>query len=106
MERSWRSMKPYWLVGNSMSVVARGSNGFSAVWFVGRVEHKTNFVDPVDRSIHTQSIESLWSRLKLFLRRQRLHSRVYLEEYLAEFTFRETVSDVFENLLTLMRAIN
>ena len=70
------------------------------------VNHKLNFVSPTDKDVHTQSIESLWSQLKTFFRRHSLRNRMHLDEYLVEFMFRETVSDVFEGLLPLMRALN
>jgi hypothetical protein len=51
------------------------------------VNHGKDFVDPVTKA-HTQSIESLWSRLKCSLRSKGLTDYNYLSDYLGEFTFR------------------
>lgn len=67
------------------------------------VNHSRNFVDPADRSVHTQSIESMWSRLKAFLRRQGLRNRVHLEEYIAEFMLLETTLDAFKSILDALK---
>jgi len=69
------------------------------------VNHSRNFVDPTVPDVHTQNVESLWSRLKAFFRRNKLCNRVHLEDYLAEFVFRATSNDVFIELLGSMRAV-
>lgn len=51
------------------------------------VNHSKNFVDPTTGA-HTQSIESLWSRLKKSLRSKSLNHSEHLNEYLGEFAFR------------------
>lgn len=52
------------------------------------VNHSKNFVNPEDSSVHTQTIECIWGKLKEWLRRKHLNNREYLEEYLAEFIWR------------------
>lgn len=66
------------------------------------INHKHNFVDPKDNTVHTQSVESMWSRLKMFFRRFGLRNRLHLDDYLVEFMFRETVTDLFDAMLPLM----
>ena len=69
------------------------------------VNHRQNFVNPIDQTVHTQSVESLWSKLKTFFRRHGLRNRMHLDEYLVEFMFRETYKEAFVHLLPMMRAI-
>ena len=63
------------------------------------VNHSRNFVDPDHPEIHTQTIESLWNKLKAFLRKKGLTYRAKLDEYLAEFFYRENHSDVFDSIV-------
>ena len=49
--------------------------------------------------MHTQAIESLWSKLKTFLRRKGLRYRVKLGEYLDEFAYIEHHGDIFHSIL-------
>lgn len=53
------------------------------------VNHSREFVNHINSQIHTQTIESLWSCLKRFLRARNLRNREKIEFYLAEFTFRK-----------------
>ena len=64
-----------------------------------------NFVNPQIPDVHTQTIESLWGKLKGFFRRHVFRNRVHLDDYLAEFTFREICVDVFSELMNWMSAI-
>ena len=66
------------------------------------VNHSQNFVNPLFPNVHTQGIESFWSRLKFFFRRNKLRNRVHLKDYLAEFLFREKSVDVFDSLLSIL----
>lgn len=54
------------------------------------VNHSVNFVDPKDRSIHTQKIESIWRVAKRKFKSMRGVDRKYLDSYLTEFTWRYT----------------
>jgi hypothetical protein len=65
----------------------------------GKVNHSLHFVNPNDRNVHTQSIESLWGHLKKQLRQKCAFNRDYLDEYICEFLYRKTFPDVFESLL-------
>jgi hypothetical protein len=70
------------------------------------VNHSVNFVDPRDRSIHTQKIESIWRVAKKKFKAMGGVDRKYLESYLTEFTWRYTNSDnhkeVFEKIVDLI----
>ena len=53
------------------------------------VNHSLNFVDPVNRNIHTQKIEGLWSVLKRWLRSKGTNRKKHLDEYFVEFIYRK-----------------
>lgn len=69
------------------------------------VNHSQNFVNPADRVVHTQSIESLWSRFKMFIRRKRLTNREKLHEYIGEFMYREAFPHVFSSIVEQLAII-
>lgn len=48
------------------------------------INHSTHFVDPNDRSLHTQNIEALWSRLKNFLRQKQGSSKRQQYHYMLQ----------------------
>ncbi|CAF1132128.1 unnamed protein product [Brachionus calyciflorus] len=50
------------------------------------VNHDLHFVDPKTRC-HTNSIESIWNKVKLYLKKVQGISRVYLQSYLDQFTW-------------------
>ena len=52
------------------------------------VIHQSNFVDPNDRSVHTQLIENTWMRAKRKLRRQCGTSEELFPSYIHEFIWR------------------
>ena len=52
--------------------------------------HEQNFVDPHNRNIHTQNVESMWSRAKRMFRKMYGTSRALFESYLVEFMWRES----------------
>ena len=70
------------------------------------VNHSINFVDPSDRSIHTQKIESIWRVAKRKFKSMGGVDRKYLDSYLTEFTWRYSNNnnhmEVFEKLITLI----
>ena len=53
------------------------------------VNHTLNFVDPVDPSVHTQTIENLWMHMKKFFRENNYTDSEKIESYLGEFCFRK-----------------
>ena len=55
--------------------------------------HQRNFVDPVDREIHTENVENMWMRAKRKLRRQFGTSSDLFTSYLHEFVFRNKFRD-------------
>ena len=58
------------------------------------VNHSLNFVNPQNPDVHTQGIESLWKRLKEFMRRKNYSDRNKLDLYLSEFVFRAKFSSL------------
>ena len=68
------------------------------------VNHTYNFVNPEDGT-HTQNIESLWSSFKRFRRRKSYSKIGLLQDYIAEFKFRErgqkTDKEIFIQLMLL-----
>lgn len=52
------------------------------------VVHEHHFVDPDDRTIHTQRVENMWMRAKRKLRRQFGTSEALFPSYLHEFIWR------------------
>ena len=50
------------------------------------INHKQNFVDPKDKSIHTQTIESNWKQAKKAIKCYR--SLDVIDEYIAEYQYR------------------
>lgn len=54
-----------------------------------KVNHSKNFVDPFITEIHTQSIESLWGKLKKFLKKRNITKRERIEKHIQEFIFRQ-----------------
>jgi transposase-like protein len=64
--------------------------------------HDTNFVHPNNSDIHTQNIESLWSRLKYMFKNMRETNEPLLDSYLCDFMWRSNFCsgyDVFSSLL-------
>lgn len=86
----------------------KGYNRLSVSGFEHKtVNHSYNFVSPENRLIHTQSIESHWSKLKRDMRRRvgRMSTNNF-EIYLVEYTWRSlhnTNEELFEDII---KAIN
>lgn len=70
-----------------------------------QVNHKYNFVNPDDPTIHTQTIERLWGSAKWRNKKHRGTARQHLETYLAEFMWRKHIApaDPFESLLEAIK---
>ena len=51
-----------------------------------QINHSTNFVDSVNKNIHTQNIDRLWRCLKEWCKRPGIRTK-YLEQYLARYLF-------------------
>jgi len=81
----------------------RGYVRLGDLFKVGTVNHSKNFVNPEDRNVHTQSIESMWNQLKTFLREHKAFKREKLELYINEFIFRKSCVEVFNNLIQLLK---
>lgn len=56
-----------------------------------QINHSKNFVDPnkLEKAVHTQSIEALWSRFRLKLRTMRESSQKHLNGIISEFLHKE-----------------
>ena len=68
------------------------------------VNHRVNFVDPIEPTIHTQTIEGLWQIAKAKLRRQHGTSRHLFPTYIYEIMWRRnccyvTQTDAFSSFL-------
>lgn len=50
------------------------------------INHSENFVDPKDKSIHTQCVERLWRDIKEWVKRPGMRHQ-YLRQYLARYLF-------------------
>ena len=65
------------------------------------IVHEQNFVDPNDRDVHTQSVESMWSRAKRIFWQNYGTSRELFDRNLIEFMWREKYDEnSFSNILT------
>ena len=70
------------------------------------VIHADHFVDPIDDSVHTQGIESVWKDVKKKLRRQCGTSNILFESYLNEEMWRVNCArrtNVFSKILICIR---
>jgi hypothetical protein len=70
------------------------------------VNHSVNFVDPKDRSVHTQKIESIWRVAKKKFKIMCGCDRKYHDSYLKEFSWLHTYNnnhlEVFEKIMNLI----
>ena len=70
------------------------------------INHSVHFVDPNDKSTHTQNIESLWRAAKQKFKAMNGVDCKYLTSYLTEFVWRYNHSEnrmhVFKNIINLI----
>lgn len=66
------------------------------------IKHKSNFVDPENPFIHTQTIESLWKQLKQYTRLYGSNLRKNISEYIKEYKFKNRVKDIFEKICAFL----
>lgn len=70
------------------------------------INHSVQFVDPNNRSIHTQNIESLWRAAKQKFKAMNGVDRKYLTSHITDFVWRYNNSqnrmEVFEKLIDLI----
>ena len=64
-----------------------------------RVNHSRNFLNPRDKSIHTQSIESQWAQLKKYVKSRGKNIKKNLKYYIEEYKFFKNSENPFEDLL-------
>ena len=65
-----------------------------------KINHSKYFVDPVNPLIHTQGIESLWGRLKRYIKKQGTNQKTTLRSLVLEFKFKRLEKDVFQKIST------
>ncbi|KAK2558712.1 hypothetical protein P5673_018917 [Acropora cervicornis] len=77
--------------------------GTSHVMSLITVVHRDNFVDPVT-GIHTQEVESAWSRLKYHIKREKGIWVLDLQDFLNEEMWRQWkgLDSVFQNVVTVI----
>lgn len=64
------------------------------------INHSENFVDPANRSIHTQNIENNWKNIKRWLRNKGTNLGSAFHEYLLEYLYKKRYAeDVFVALI-------
>ena len=54
-----------------------------------KINHSENFVQPKNKEVHTQNIESLWQKLKRRHKEEFGTSEIFLETYIADFSWRQ-----------------
>lgn len=74
----------------------------SGVFEHATVNHSRNFVSPLDPSVHTQNVESLWSQVKRKLRIQYGTSSDLFESYFFEFIVRKRCKKENFNMFNYM----
>lgn len=69
------------------------------------VNHKLFFVDPTDRTVHTQGIEATWRALKQGLKHLHGTNKEMLPTYLYQYMFRRFFENekIFQHLLEQIR---
>jgi transposase-like protein len=71
------------------------------------VVHDTHFVNPSDCDVHTQNIETLWSRAKRMLKRQTPSTSAALfPSYLREFMWRESLPSKCDCFVAILHEIS
>ena len=65
------------------------------------VVHRDNFVDPLT-GIHTQEVESAWSRLKYYIKREKGIRALELQDFLNEEMQWRGLDFVFQNVITVI----
>ena len=67
------------------------------------VNHKYNFVDPEDSTVHTQSVESTWQKFKTEHHSRYGTHRDLLATYICDFIFKKIFKVVFFTFLSNIR---
>ena len=103
----WRYIEPgspimsdMWAAYANIDTIGNG------VFLHSSINHSQNFVHPIDREIHTQTIENMWMRAKRKLKKQFGTSETLFSTYLDEFTFRCTGNQevsVFARFIVALR---
>ena len=65
--------------------------------------HKKHFVGPKNPEKHTQNIESLWRRLKAYIKIYGTNPRKNLGSFIYEFKFKRLNNDIFKSLCQSIR---
>jgi transposase-like protein len=71
------------------------------------INHSVNFVDPLDRTIHTQGVEGFWSQCKRYLRERHGIKQTLHVEYLLQFLWEYNIDRYKRfNMLLILLKIN
>ena len=76
------------IISDSFSSYISLANNELSHRFIGHINHKRNFVDPIDPTIHNQNIENCWELFKKRKRRMQYSKTNNNDIYLNEFLFR------------------
>ncbi|KAF7685571.1 hypothetical protein CDIK_3680 [Cucumispora dikerogammari] len=80
----------------------RGYSGIDKVFSRHlKINHSKYFVDPFNPLMHTQEIESLWGRLKRYIKKQETNQKTTLQSLVLEFKFKRLEKDVFQKISTI-----
>ena len=64
-------------------------------FYHGRVNHSTNFLNPENPIIHTQTIECIWGQVKKMIKQKSAFNRKFIEDYMFEFIYRKKFKNTF-----------
>ena len=67
------------------------------------VNHSEYFLNPDDKSIHTQTIENLWGKVKNFIKNKKTTNLDWIEDYMVEIEFRRESEDVLRDFIELIK---
>jgi len=83
--------------GGRVAAQAYAQNNFAHAW----VNHRFNFVDPLNPQVHTQSIEATWGAIKYGLKHLRGTTDLKFPGYLQQYMFVRAHNriKIFQNLL-------
>ncbi|KAF7686009.1 hypothetical protein CDIK_3242 [Cucumispora dikerogammari] len=71
-----------------------------------RIKHSRNFLNPSDKSIHTQSIESQKVELKKYVKLRSKNIKKILKFYIKEYKFFKNLKNAFDDLLLISSCLS
>ena len=104
MEWLWKSMNPNSCTGSTTVAVTDKGISYNALPNHSSVNHSLHFVDPNDSTIHTNTVEGMWSHIKMKYRNMHGTSNNLFSTYLQEFSWRHYhTNNVFMNFMKCVR---